>query len=40
MNISRRLPDGTKDDDEVLNKSQIFVTTAGWKNTFAYDKLI
>ena len=35
MNISRRLPDGTKDDDEVLNKSQIFVTTAGWKNTFA-----
>lgn len=40
MNVSRRLPDGTKDDDEVLNKSQIFVTTAGWKNTFAYDKLI
>ena len=40
MNISRRLPDGTKDDAEVLNKSQIFVTTAGWKNTFAYDKLI
>lgn len=40
MNISRRLPDGTKDDGEVLNKSQIFVTTAGWKNTFAYDKLI
>lgn len=35
MNISRRLPDGTKDDGEVLNKSQIFVTTAGWKNTFA-----
>ena len=27
-------------DEEVLNKSQIFVTTAGWKNTFAYDKLI
>lgn len=40
MNISRRLPDGSKDDAEVLNKSQIFVTTAGWKNTFAYDKLI
>ena len=40
MNVSRRLPDGTKDDDEVLNKSQIFVTTAGWKSTFAYDKLI
>jgi hypothetical protein len=40
MNVSRRAADGTKDDDEVLNKSQIFVTTAGWKNTFAYDKLI
>ena len=40
MNVSRRLPDGTSYDEEVLNKSQIFVTTAGWKNTFAYDKLI
>ena len=40
MNVSRRAADGTKDDDEVLNKSQIYVTTAGWKNTFAYDKLI
>ena len=40
MNVSRRLPDGTSRDEEVLNKSQIFVTTAGWKNTFAYDKLI
>lgn len=40
MNVSRSLPDGTRHDDEVLNKSQIFVTTAGWKNTFAYDKLI
>lgn len=40
MNVSRRLPDGTKHDEEVLNKSQIFVTTAGWKNTFAYNKLI
>ena len=40
MNVSRRLPDGSSNDDEVLNKSQIFVTTAGWKNTFAYDKLI
>lgn len=40
MNVSRRLPDGTQDDDEVLNKSQIYVTTAGWKSTFAYDKLI
>lgn len=40
MNVSRRLPDGTVDHKEVLNKSQIYVTTAGFKNTFAYDKLI
>jgi len=32
--------DGSKHDEETLNKSQIFVTTAGWKNTYAYDKLI
>ena len=32
--------DGTTQKDETLNKSQIYVTTAGWKNTFAYDKLI
>ena len=40
MNVSRRGPWGDKDDNEVLNKSQIYVTTAGWKGTFAYDKLI
>ena len=40
MNVSRRGPWGDKDENEVLNKSQIYVTTAGWKNTFAYDKLI
>lgn len=40
MNVSRRAACGGKDDNEVLNKSQIYVTTAGWKNTFAYDKLI
>ena len=40
MNVSRRGAWGDKDDQEVLNKSQIYVTTAGWKNTFAYDKLI
>ena len=40
MNVSRRGAWGDKDDHEVLNKSQIYVTTAGWKNTFAYDKLI
>lgn len=40
MNVSRLCMDGSKHDEETLNKSQIFVTTAGWKNEFAYDKLI
>lgn len=40
MNVNRRLPDGTRHEEEVVNKSQIFVTTAGWKNTFAYEKLL
>lgn len=39
-NVDRLLPDGTRDKDEVVNKSQIYITTAGWKNSFAYDKLI
>lgn len=40
MNVNRRLPDGTRHEEEVINKSQIYITTAGWKNSFAYDKLI
>ena len=40
MAISRRAMDGTKHEDESLNKSQIFITTAGYKATFSYDKLI
>ena len=40
MNVSRRCLDGTKQDEETLNKSQIYITTAGWKNTYPYDKLI
>lgn len=40
MNVSRRCASGECVPEETLNKSQIFVTTAGWKNTFAYDKLI
>ena len=39
-NVNRQLPDGTRDSKEVVNKSQIYITTAGWKNSFAYDKLI
>ena len=40
MNVDRRLSDGTRHKEEVINKSQIYVTTAGWKNSFAYEKLI
>lgn len=40
MNVDRRLADGSRHEEEVTNKSQIFVTTAGWKNSFAYEKLI
>ena len=40
MNVSRLAMDGESHPEETLNKSQIYVTTAGWKGTFAYDKLI
>jgi len=39
-NVNRLLPDGTRDSTEIINKSQIYITTAGWKNSFAYNKLI
>ena len=40
MNVDRRLSDGSRHEGETVNKSQIFVTTAGWKNSFAYQKLM
>ena len=40
MNVSRMCMDGSTHPEEQLNKSQIYVTTAGWKNSFPYDKLI
>ena len=40
MNVDRRLSDGTWHKEETVNKSQIYVTTAGWKSSFAYEKLI
>lgn len=40
MNVSRMCLDGSVHPEEPLNKSQVYVTTAGYKNTFAYDKLI
>ena len=39
-NVDRVLADGSMHKNELINKSQIYITTAGWKNTFAYDKLI
>ena len=39
-NVDRLLPDGSRHKEEVVNKSQIYITTAGWKNSFAYDKLV
>ena len=35
-NVDRRLSDGTRHKEETVNKSQIYITTAGWKNSFAY----
>lgn len=40
MNVSRQCLDGTTQEQETLNKSQIYITTAGMKNTFPYNKLI
>ena len=38
--VIRRNIYGVTDPDEVLNQSQIFITSAGYKGTYAYDKLI
>lgn len=40
MNVSRRCLDGTVQQSEVVNQSQIYITTAGYKSTFPYHKLI
>ena len=40
MNVDRRLSCGDRIESETVNKSQIYVTTAGWKNSFAYQKLM
>ena len=40
MNVSRLCMDGSTHPEEQLNKSQLYITTAGWKNSFAYEKLI
>jgi hypothetical protein len=40
MNVNRLVPGHGADKKEKLNKKQIFVTTAGYKNTFGYEQLI
>ena len=40
MAVSRRAKDGTVNENEPLNKSQIYITTAGYKGTYPYDRLI
>lgn len=40
MNVSRRAACGAADPNDITNKSQIYVTTAGERGTFAYDKLV
>ena len=40
MNVDRRCLDGSVQPREVLNKSQAYITTAGWKSSFPYEKLI
>ena len=40
MAVNRRCMDDSTQKNEPLNKSQIFITTAGYKNTYPYDRLI
>ena len=39
-NVDRLLSCGVRVPEEPVNKSQIYITTAGWKDSFAYKKLI
>ena len=40
MASPRRAKDGTVHPEESVNKSQIYITTAGYKGTYPYDRLI
>ena len=40
MAVSRRAKDGSVNEHEPLNKSQVYITTAGYKGTYPYDRLI
>lgn len=39
-NVDRLLADGSFDHDEAVNQSQVYITTAGWKNSFPYKKFV
>lgn len=40
LNVSRNIPGYGVDENEIANQSAVYITTAGYKGTFSYDKLI
>lgn len=40
LTVSRKVAGDKADPNEVLNQSAVFVTSAGYKATYAYEKLI
>lgn len=40
LNVSRNVPGYGVDENEIANQSAVYITTAGYKGTFSYDKLI
>lgn len=38
--IDRRLPNGERVSDEITNQSETYITTAGYKDSYAYQRLI
>lgn len=40
MNVSRRAANGQVDPNDKMNKSQVFITSAGYKDHFSYQKQI
>ena len=40
LNVSRNVPGYGVDENEIANQSAVYITTAGYKGTFSYEKLI
>lgn len=40
MNVSRRAANGKVDPDDKMNKSQVYITSSGFKDHFSYQKQI